>query len=77
MKFFSRSDLMGWAMIALFAAAFDVSSIKNGKQTLSSTVWNAKNHPLGGPAAVAIWAALTYHLFIFEKKIEIVNVITK
>lgn len=58
-----QSGLYGWLGIALFAFVFDLFTIKNEKQTLSRAVWEAKQDPLRGPIAVAIWAALSYHLF--------------
>lgn len=59
-----KSGLYGWLGIALFALLFDTVTIKHERQTLSRAVWEAKQDPWRGPIAVAIWAALSYHLFL-------------
>lgn len=59
------SGLYGWALIFLFATAYDVYAIKTDKiETLSRAFWKCSKHPVGGLVTSAIWSAISYHLVI-------------
>jgi hypothetical protein len=52
-----------WIGLALYVAAYDALAVASGRDTLSGSFARAIDHPVRRWPTMAVWAALTAHLF--------------
>lgn len=56
-------------MIAATVVGYDVWALINNRETLSGAFWRAREHPHARYVTVGIWAGLTWHLLLGDKRL--------
>jgi hypothetical protein len=67
---------VGWGLLTVYIAGYDIIAAKNGHETLSNAFYRSMHHPIARWGTITAWSVVTAHLFnILPDKYDLIHLL--